>query len=156
MESNLYILKRKFKLCIGVHSHGSSKVTGVGNTSNGGINLAWENSAVRKRTCLSTHNHINSIQDPHICYAGISALRKIWSYTLGTCIWTTGASKSLGCPTLIWKQLMNPSLLLWEESGQNRSAMYVSWQPSQRNAFPHPIPTQPTYHFCRTQRIHIS
>lgn len=33
----IYILKRKFKLRIGIHSHGSSKVTGTG--TNGGINL---------------------------------------------------------------------------------------------------------------------
>jgi len=48
------------------------------------------------------------------------------------------------------------TLLLWEQPGQNKSSMYFSWPPSHRNAFPHPVSTQPTFHFCRTRGIHIS
>lgn len=32
-------------------------------------------------------------------------------------------------------------LLLWEQPGQNKSAIYFCLQPSCRNAFPNPIPT---------------
>lgn len=38
-------------------------------------------------------------------------------------------------------------LLLWEQPGQNKSAIYFCLQPSCRNAFPNPIPTQPIPYF---------
>lgn len=120
----------------------------------GHIYLALKSSALRL-TIIITKTPFQT----HISQADTSALKKSRSYTLGACMWThTNTNRSFKVPGVPHTELKTPNEPITAALGRagTKKKCYVFFLTPicHRNVFPHPAPTQPTFHFHRTQRIY--